>query len=162
MKPDQAEQQTAKSIEAIQQAAPQVELSYFLQLWPDCFNHAAKQDAPCIAVIGTGVPDIYLRACGLTPIFLFGGTYCSHEQSALFFPPVSDPAVRSAAEWLMSKTPEEIAAAVISPENSDALKVQDYPADWFSHLFPQQQDPFHSEGGWAYTISEFLRCALSH
>lgn len=126
MKPDQAEQQTAKSIEAIQQAAPQVELSYFLQLWPDCFNHAAKQDAPCIAVIGTGVPDIYLRACGLTPIFLFGGTYCSHEQSALFFPPVSDPAVRSAAEWLMSKTPEEIAAAVISPENSDALKVQDY------------------------------------
>ena len=126
MKPDRVEQQAARAIQTVRQAVPEVDLSFFLQLCSSFSNCALAPNTPCIAVIGTGIPEIHLRACGLTPIFLFGGRYCSSEHTVSFFPPISDPTIRSAVEFLVTKGPTQIPSVALSPASTDALKAQNY------------------------------------
>lgn len=126
MKSADTGQQIMQALQTVQQTAPQVDLSYFVQSWSDFYSGTLRHGSHYAAVIGTGVPEIYIRACGLTPIYLFGGDYCSNKQETQFFPPVSDPAIQSAAVSFISKGPSAIAAVVLSPENTDALKALAY------------------------------------
>lgn len=126
MKSGDAGQQVMQALQTVQQTAPQVDLGCFFQSWSNFYSGAPEQGSHYAAVIGTGVPEIYIRACGLTPIYLFGGGYCSSKQESQFFPPISDPTIQSAVGSLLSKGPSAIAAVVLSPENTDALKALAY------------------------------------
>lgn len=129
MERNNVKKQVEQGIEAVQQAAPQTNLSYFAELWTAFLTGPPQHDLHYIAVLGTGIPEIYLRACGLVPIYLFGGSFFSNASTDEIFPPISDPTIKSATGLLVSKEIpllNSINTVAISAPNIDTLKIQAY------------------------------------
>ena len=61
---------------------------------PDEPQHQVRP-TPTVAVLGHGVPEQLVRACGTTPLHLMGGSHAFCQWSDDIMPRDSDPASRS-------------------------------------------------------------------
>lgn len=117
--------QTDRMIESVKSAAPDVDIHYFCELWEKPLQVDGENKKPFIAVMDASVPELYLRACGAIPVFMFSGHYYTDPAADALFPPISDPVLKSAVSMLMAKVwvfERPVSAIAVSENRTDQIK----------------------------------------
>lgn len=66
------EDQILQSIAIVCEKAPGVQLDYFCKIWTEFWIGVQQPNTPYIAITDIGFPELYIRAAGARPLFLFG------------------------------------------------------------------------------------------
>ncbi|MDD4509793.1 MAG: 2-hydroxyacyl-CoA dehydratase family protein, partial [Oscillospiraceae bacterium] len=139
------EDQILKSIDAVREKAPDIPLDYFFDIWKGFWFGEQKTEMPSIAVLGTGIPELYIRAAGANPQFLFGGNYFTDQYAEQVFPQISDPVLKSASSILFSgqlSCIRDITGMVVPVSNADTRKVVPYLKDLGHPVIVMEEEPF--------------------
>lgn len=100
---------------------------YFLSLANSNHRQLHTSDSTRIAVLGTDVPEIYIRATGAEPIYILGGSYEVSNYVEKNFPQICDPVVKSAISYLTKEDRiSEFDAVTIPVSNMDTRKASQY------------------------------------
>lgn len=76
---------------------------YFIELFEGGQRFESNQRKKKVGIIGDAFYSLYVRASGLTPVFLNGGSYFTGESMADIFPQISDPVAKSSLGLLMDE-----------------------------------------------------------
>jgi benzoyl-CoA reductase/2-hydroxyglutaryl-CoA dehydratase subunit BcrC/BadD/HgdB len=139
------EDQILKSMDAVREKAPDIPLDYFFDIWKGFWFGEQKTEMPSIAVLGTGIPELYIRATGAKPLFLLGGNYFTDQYAEHVFPQISDPVLKSASSILFSEQlacMRDITAMVVPVSNADTRKVLPYFKDLGHPVIVMEEEPF--------------------
>jgi len=139
------EDQILKSMDAVREKAPDIPLDYFFDIWKGFWFGEQKTEMPSIAVLGTGIPELYIRATGAKPLFLLGGNYFTDQYAEQVFPQISDPVLKSASSILFSEQlacMRDITAMVVPVSNADTRKVLPYFKDLGHPVIVMEEEPF--------------------
>lgn len=139
------EDQILKLIDAVREKTPDIPLDYFLDIWKEFWFGEKKTDLPSIAVLGTGIPELYIRAAGAKPLFLLGGNYFTDQYAEQVFPQISDPVLKSASSILFSgqlARMRDIIAMAVPVNSADTRKVLPYLKDLDHPLIVMEEEPF--------------------
>jgi benzoyl-CoA reductase/2-hydroxyglutaryl-CoA dehydratase subunit BcrC/BadD/HgdB len=139
------ENQILKSMDAVREKAPDIPLDYFFDIWKGFWFGEQKAEMPSIAVLGTGIPELYIRAAGANPQFLLGGNYFTDQYAEQVFPQISDPVLKSASSILFSgqlARMRDIIAMVVPVSNADTRKVLPYLKDLGHPVIVVEEEPF--------------------
>lgn len=123
------EDQILKSMDAVREKTPDIPLDYFLDIWKEFWFCEKKTELPSIAVLGTGIPELYIRAAGAKPLFLLGGNYFTDQYAEQVFPQISDPVLKSASSILFSGQlvrMRDIIAMAVPVSSADTRKALPY------------------------------------
>lgn len=123
------------------------QMDYFYKVWNDFWSQGPQPDKPVIAITDVGVPEIYIRASGANPLYLFGGSYFTDKYTEEVFPQISDPVVKSACSMLFSGqfSNTRLAAVVMPIRNASARKALPYLRDAGYTVIPVEEEPFLSK-----------------
>ena len=139
------EDQILKSMDAVREKTPDIPLDYFFDIWKEFWFGEQKTDLPSIAVLGTGIPELYIRAAGAKPQFLLGGNYFTDQYAEQVFPQISDPVLKSASSILFSgqlACMRDIIAMVVPVSNVDTRKVLPYFKKLGHPVIVVEEEPF--------------------
>lgn len=135
-----------KAIDAVREKAPDISLDYFFDIWKEFWlGEQQKTETPSIAVLGTGIPELYIRAVGAKPLFLLGGNYFTDQYTEQVFPQISDPVLKSAASILFSgqlSCMRDIVGIVVPVINADTRKTLPYLKALGHPLIVMEEEPF--------------------
>lgn len=76
---------------------------YFINLFLNGHKVENVPKKKCVGIIGDEFYSLYLRASGLKPIFIQGGSYNTGENVSHIFPQISDPVAKSTLGLLMDE-----------------------------------------------------------
>lgn len=76
---------------------------YFIRLFEHSQIPNANQRKKNVGIIGDEFYSLYIRASGLTPVFLNGGSYFTGESVSHIFPQISDPVAKASLGLLMDE-----------------------------------------------------------
>ncbi len=141
------EDQILQSIAIVCEKAPGVQLDYFCKIWTEFWIGVQQPNTPYIAITDIGVPELYIRAAGARPLFLFGGSYFTDKYTEQIFPQVSDPVVKSTSSMLFTKKlpcTQNITAVVVPVRSASARKILPYFYDAGYQVIAMEQEPFMS------------------
>lgn len=148
MQIEKMKQQARQAMQIVKDAAQDVSLTYFCQLWTNYWECIPVSELPFVLVTDTDIPELYIRACGAIPIYLFGGSYYENPLTDQLFPQICDPVTRSITGMLLSgKLPmlHNIAAYAMVIRNIDERKVLPYLEETGYQVLTLEQDTFLSE-----------------
>ena len=138
-------EQILESMDAVREKAPDIPLDYFFDIWEKFWFGEQKTEMPSIAVLGTGIPELYIRAAGAKPQFLFGGNYFTNQYAEQVFPQISDPVLKSAGSIIFSgqlACIKDITAMVVPVSNADTRKVLPYFRELGYPVITVEEEPF--------------------
>lgn len=138
------EDQILQVIDIIREKAPGIRLDYFFNLWNEYWFGEQTKNAAYIAVIGIGAPELYIRASGAKPLFIFGGCFFTDKYADSIFPQISDPVAKSAFSLLFSKqlvSIRNLRALVVPVRNVDTRKALPYFRDLDCPVITMEQEP---------------------
>ncbi|MPM69336.1 hypothetical protein SDC9_116281 [bioreactor metagenome] len=139
------ESQILQAIETVREKTLNIQLDYFFNVWKEFWFGEPKAGLPSIAILGTGIPELYIRASGARPQFLLGGNYYTHQYAEQVFPQVSDPVLKSASSILFSKQlacMRDITAMAVPVSSTDTRKVLPYLKDLGHPVIVMEEEPF--------------------
>lgn len=116
----------------IRNQAVDLPMDYFFEITGELGMDETHSNTPCIAILGMGCSEIYIRALGIRPLFLLGGDYFVDKRVDQIFPQVSDPVLKSACSTLFSKIfskEKNLCGIVVHINNTDSRKVLPYLND---------------------------------
>lgn len=141
------EEQILQSLEIVRNKAPSIQLDYFFKIWTEFWTNEQQPKIPYIAVTDVGVSELYIRAAGAIPLFLFGGSYFIDKYTDQIFPQIADPVVKSTSSILLSKKlacTSNISAVAVSVRSVSARKIIPYLRKAGYQVIVMEQEPFLS------------------
>lgn len=138
------EDQILQSIDIIREKALDVHLDYFFNLWVEYWFGEQTKNVAYIAVIGVDAPEVYIRASGVQPLYIFGGCFSMDKYADNVFPQISDPVAKSAFSLLFSKqlvSVQNLRALIVPVRNVDTRKVLPYFRDLGCPVITMEQEP---------------------
>lgn len=121
---------------------------YFKERYLDFKQEKSPLTGKKIAVIGDNYYSLYVKAYGMQPVFLSGGSYFTGEYTEMF-PQISDPVAKSAIGLLLDpayKLTEEIGAVVMVAVNDSYKKAIAYLKDLGVPVVQVEPIPYIREG----------------
>lgn len=148
--------QVSKPVSILREKLPNIKMDYFYKIWVDFWNQKPQPEKPTVAIADAGVPEIYIRASGANPLYLFGGSYFTDKYTEEIFPQISDPVVKSVCSILLSNqfSNIQIAAVLMPVRSASARKALVYLRDVGYRVIPMEEEPFLSEHVSRQFISE--------
>ena len=134
-----------QSMKAVRDKTPDIPLDYFFNVWKEFWFSEPKTGLPSIAVLGTGIPELYIRAAGAGPQFLLGGNYYTDQYAEQVFPQISDPVLKSASSILFSgqlACMRDVIAMAVPVSNVDTRKVLPCFNDLGHPVIVMEVEPF--------------------
>lgn len=148
MQTQKIKQQAGQVVHIVQDAAQDIPLAYFFQLWENYWEHIPVSDLPFVLVTDTDIPELYVRACGAIPVYLFGGSYYEDPFTDQLFPQICNPVLKSTAGMLLSKQLpllQNIAGIAMMLRNVDDRKTLPYLKEIGLPVFALEQDTMLSD-----------------
>ncbi len=139
------EEQILQSMEAVREKAPDIPLDYFLDIGKEFWFDGKKADPPSIAILGTGIPEVYIRAVGASPLSLLGGNYFTDPYAEQVFPQISDPVLKSASSILFSgqlARARDILAIAVPVSSADTRKALPFFKELGHPVIAVEEEPF--------------------
>ncbi len=99
---------------------------YFIKLLAETKKSKKTRKEKKIGIIGDEFYSLYVRAFGLTPVLLSGGSFCLGEDANHIFPQISDPVAKSTLGFLFNQDInilEDLDAILISASNDSYKKI---------------------------------------
>ncbi len=100
--------------------------AYFIKLCRNIEKIQKSKKQKKVGVIGDDFYCLYLRAFGLTPILLTGGSFYLGEDASHIFPQISDPVAKSTLGFLYNedlKLLENLDTVIVSASNDSYKKI---------------------------------------
>lgn len=143
-------------------ALPSEEIpEYFLSLANSNDRRRRTSESACVAVLGTDVPEIYIRGAGAEPVYILGGSYATSNYVEKNFPQICDPVVKSGVSYLTEEDRiSEFEAVIIPVSSMDARKAGQYlevfkiPVIFLERMPATETEP---SAGFEFQQKKFIR-----
>lgn len=102
---------------------------YFVDLYEDTQRPKVMNKKKNVGIIGDEYYSLYVRASGLTPVFLNGGSYFMGENMSHIFPQISDPVAKATLGLLLDEELgiyKDVGTVIITATNDSYKKALPY------------------------------------
>lgn len=120
-------------------------IDYFINLFNSSYKPKDFDKINSVGIIGDEFYSLYVKASGLNPVFLNGGSYSTGENASDIFPQISDPVAKSTLGLLLDEELglyKSIGTIIISATNDSYKKSINYLRDLNINVIEVDYPPY--------------------